>query len=133
MSTPMSVDSSGPGKSGGGDNTTTTTAPPPSAGNTTTASSMDINALAALVQQYQKQQQQQKHTVAPPGLADAVADAHNGSQDSQTLMEQIANLTKSLEAERTKSKVLQEEKKREMKSFLEGISMQKFEEYFIRK
>lgn len=48
---------------------------------------------------------------------------NNQSQpnDSQGLMEQIATLTRNLESEKTKSKALQEEKKREMKGFLTGI------------
>lgn len=56
--------------------------------------------------------------------ADAVAPGGGGGggkDDAQNLMEQIATLTKSLENEKTKSKALQEEKKREMKGFLTGI------------
>ena len=44
-----------------------------------------------------------------------------GATDPQAMMEQIATLTKRLEAEKSKSKALQEEKKREMKGFLTGI------------
>ena len=85
--------------------------------------SFDINSLAAFVQQFQKQQAKQQHngsTNSPPGLQDAVdsaAKAAENSQqdgsafgnatDSQGLMEQIASLTKNLEQEKTKSKVLQ--------------------------
>jgi hypothetical protein len=53
----------------------------------------------------QQQQQQQ-----PAGLQEAMSDESNASTTTttpQAMMEQIANLTKSLEAEKAKSKALQ--------------------------
>lgn len=101
-------------------------------------------------QKQQIKQQGNGSTPHPPGLQDALTAAIGGSvggngnnsgnntvggqqkdgqngdnnqspNDSQSLMEQIATLTKNLESEKTKSKALQEEKKREMKGFLTGI------------
>lgn len=91
--------------------------------------SVDINTLAALVQKFQ---QQNAPAAQAPGAgkntannsssgAAAAAEDKKSSGDAQSMMEQIAELTKSLEAEKAKSKTLQEEKKREMKGFLNGI------------
>lgn len=111
---------------------------------------LDMNTLAQLVQQFQGRQQKYQKTGEqsspnqPPGLADALANAtkdqvqqqqpaqgtdgtgaaeagDTATSDPQAMMEQIAALTKSLETEKSKSKALQEEKKREMKGFLSGI------------
>lgn len=50
------------------------------------------------------------------------ADGNNGNNtNAHGMMEQIAKLTRSLENEKARSKVLQDEKKREMKGLLTGI------------
>lgn len=112
----------------------------PAVGQATDApSSVDINTLAALVQQFQQQQQ---HGGASAAAADkkktggndatvdpaaATAGSGKGRQqqapvyDAQSMMEEIAELKKVLEVEKSKSKTLQEEKKREMQGFLTGI------------
>lgn len=51
----------------------------------------------------------------------ADADKNKTASDPQGLMEQVAQLTKSLDMEKAKSRVLQQEKAREMKGFLTGI------------
>lgn len=61
-------------------------------------------------------------SLPPPSSSDNnAASSSNMGNDPQTMMEQIATLTKKLEAEKYKSKALQDEKKREMKGFLTGI------------
>lgn len=100
-------------------------------------------ALASLVKGLQQNPNQNQNAIPPvttnttnaadagsqqgglQGSQDAtMADADknkSSANDPQGLMEQVAQLTKSLDMEKAKSRALQQEKAREMKGFLNGI------------
>lgn len=91
-------------------------------------------ALASLVKGLQQNPNQNQNAIPPVATnaadagsqqgADATmadADKTKTASDPQGLMEQVAQLTKSLDMEKAKSRALQQEKAREMKGFLNGI------------
>jgi soluble cytochrome b562 len=94
-------------------------------------------ALASIVKGLQQNPNQNQNAIPPvttnttnatdgssQGADTTMADADknkSSANDPQGLMEQVAQLTKSLDMEKAKSRALQQEKAREMKGFLNGI------------
>jgi len=88
---------------------------------------LDLNLLASIVKQHLHRQQSdgQQHD---DSLGNSKLPAQSSSstaaglvRDPQSMMEQIAQLTKTLEEERAKSKLLTEDKKKEMSAMYDGI------------